>query len=194
MTVEFQSTPSRRGRLLGVAPRGTTSTFQSTPSRRGRLSVAIFHCLFFRVFQSTPSRRGRQVQQAEIHPRRLISIHALAKRATVEPLFSFFVAVISIHALAKRATRRGAKAWNNLTAFQSTPSRRGRRQFSINGTVIVGNFNPRPREEGDCCKNIAMQQAIGISIHALAKRATARIHLLRKEMIFQSTPSRRGRR
>ena len=58
---------------------------------------------------------------------------------------------------------------------------------------IEKNFNPRPREEGDCCINIAIQQAIDfnprpreegdlkigvksnkivISIHALVKRAT----------------------
>ena len=50
-----------------------------------------------------------------------ISIHALVKRATVEPLFSGFVVVISIHALVKRAT---ATVGKNIMPrlFQSTPS------------------------------------------------------------------------
>ena len=82
-----------------------------------------------------------------------ISIHALVKRATglVQSIKSDFT--ISIHALVKRAT-----------------------QFSINGTVIIGNFNPRPRKEGDSPIRADSLCNLRISIHALVKRATANLY------------------
>ena len=36
----------------------------------------------------------------------------------------------------------------------------------------MGNFNPRPREEGDYLTDIIQEITWGISIHALVKRAT----------------------
>ena len=55
-----------------------------------------------------------------------ISIHALVKRATLAYIIDTDVFAISIHALVKRAT------------------------LGLIGTCIYnGNFNPRPREEGD---------------------------------------------
>ena len=56
----------------------------------------------------------------------LISIHALAKRATIAFFFNGFGEGISIHALAKRATYA-----MDLFSFARH------------------DFNPRPRKEGD---------------------------------------------
>ena len=58
-----------------------------------------------------------------------ISIHALAKRATVKFVASNFVPRISIHALAKRATL-----------------------ILIVSPTLTVDFNPRPRKEGDFYK------------------------------------------
>ena len=100
-----------------------------------------------------------------------ISIHALAKRATSIINIDMMIINISIHALAKRATRV-TNCVKHVNAY----------------------FNPRPRKEGDCVKKscgttiwifqstpsqrgrpateIADMMIAGISIHALAKRAT----------------------
>ena len=127
------------------------------------------------IFQSTPSQRGRPATEIADMMIAGISIHALAKRATMSlwifrksrifqstpsqrgrPLAVTSVPLpvgISIHALAKRATER-----QDL-----------RRQLQI-------HFNPRPRKEGD----IKLIDSFGtldiISIHALAKRATANLY------------------
>ena len=55
-----------------------------------------------------------------------ISIHALVKRATILQIADELKKLISIHALVKRATCAG-------------------KFFKL----ILVNFNPRPREEGD---------------------------------------------
>ena len=77
-----------------------------------------------------------------------ISIHALVKRATL--YFKYFILynIISIHALVKRATK-------------------GSHSSLCNG----GNFNPRPRKEGDGATRRGSYHG-RISIHALVKRAT----------------------
>ena len=56
-----------------------------------------------------------------------ISIHALVKRATVFTKAQYNKDNISIHALVKRATTVGSR-WR----------------------LMFVDFNPRPREEGDC--------------------------------------------
>ena len=103
-----------------------------------------------RLFQSTPSQRGRQTSTA-------------VNKDCV---------MISIHALAKRATLTGSRKQRNFTKFQSTPSQRGRPctvRWYHKGS---SNFNPRPRKEGDQFKS-KTGGTVNISIHALAKRATA---------------------
>ena len=50
-----------------------------------------------------------------------ISIHALVKRATGDPLVTALYAIISIHALVKRATTATRSA-EMSGRFQSTPS------------------------------------------------------------------------
>ena len=144
-----------------------------------------------------------------------ISIHALTRRATECVKIRKPEEKISIHALTRRATlyrnrkplarqfqstpSRGGrheqqKGFRSLDKFQSTPSRGGRRpcewqfwrlkQISIHALTRRAtkaghhdnqhreNFNPRPHEEGDslCCPVFA------------------------PFCLFQSTPSRGGRR
>ena len=70
------------------------------------------------------------------------------KRATPAHMMSWYTFVISIHALVKRATPQ-----SNKTAQRA------------------GDFNPRPREEGDDWE-ANFPDMYDISIHALVKRAT----------------------
>ena len=104
--------------------------------------------LLYFPFQSTPSQRGR--------PKKLVG--------------DLDYSVISIHALAKRAT-----------------------QFSINGTVIIGNFNPRPRKEGDLGFEMSFLLPYFISIHALAKRATCACIIIKVNgSYFNPRPRKEG--
>ena len=77
-------------------------------------------------FNPRPRKEGdyRLVSRASISSR--ISIHALAKRATLRRISDTLCRIISIHALAKRATGR-------YVYFERLSS----------------DFNPRPRKEGD---------------------------------------------
>ena len=77
---------------------------------------------------------------------------------------------ISIHALAKRATTP-TNTPQSVDLFQSTPSQRGRLRQQIHRKAWI-YFNPRPRKEGDANANF-LARNLGISIHALAKRATS---------------------
>ena len=64
---------------------------------------------------------------------RTISIHALVKRATASGGNPDEYREISIHALVKRATL-----------------------YHDTGGLQAGNFNPRPREEGDCYQRVLL--------------------------------------
>jgi len=121
-------------------------------------------------FQSTPSHGGRHSDYRRKAKIKMISIHALARRATAGGPLSDRGPWISIHALARRATALGQmwKGW--FKYFNPRPRTEG--DIAANDPDVVGrNFNPRPRTEGDCrpahliCEN-------KISIHALARRAT----------------------
>ena len=121
-----------------------------------------------------------------------ISIHALAKRATYslsshfvhfvnfnprprkegddKPTYAKQVAGISIHALAKRATN----TLSDRTARQhiSIHALAKRATLQQHLTIFVtSHFNPRPRKEGD----------------------RYRLFVTRFPVLFQSTPSQRGR-
>ena len=79
----------------------------------------------------------------------LISIHALAKRATRTENRDGVCRIISIHALAKRATNYGVVGFADHSAI------------SIHALA----------KRATCCYPVD-RPAIAISIHALAKRAT----------------------
>ena len=99
-----------------------------------------------------------------------ISIHALVKRATFKRSDDVKSFTISIHALVKRAT----VAINPDTAgdfdFNPRPREKGDSRKWLD-VVATAYFNPRPREKGDKLLPFSVGK-IGISIHALVKRAT----------------------
>ena len=122
----FNPRPRKEGDFIFLLYVISSYSFQSTPSQRGRRSEYPYLWVQ-RAFQSTPSQRGRRVEaQRRLHAG-VISIHALAKRATNDseqrtgageyfnprPRKEGDLArssspippqLISIHALAKRAT------------------------------------------------------------------------------------------
>ena len=76
-----------------------------------------------------------------------ISIHALVKRATALGRVGYCSSAISIHALVKRATVtvRSHQIFEDISIHALVKRATG----GDNVTVLVENFNPRPREEGD---------------------------------------------
>ena len=151
----FQSTPSHGGRPAARQRRSPATMFQSTPSHGGRPQSFPRLSSHILRFQSTPSHGGRPAG-------RLAPIRG---------------AGVSIHALARRATARRPRR------ARAPPC-----------------FNPRPRTEGDLDPNEAREEHIlfqstpshggrqggrdrdtgsgWVSIHALARRATADRQLL----------------
>ena len=144
-----------------------------------------------------------------------ISIHALPRRATrVRAGFPAGHISISIHALPRRATPTSRRITSAAADFNPRPPAEGDRYFCTvfrfssyfnprppaegdAGTVIssarVSYFNPRPPAEGDSCPCVNLL-SVSISIHALPRRATMSGDVLALMPLFQSTPSRGGRR
>ena len=120
-------------------------------------------------FQSTPSRRGRRIINIIIRGVKNISIHSLTQRETSAISNKEFARRISIHSLTQRETFY-QRTWKNVCKFQSTPSRRGRRQY----------------------KSVHSKRPL-ISIHSLTQRETNVTKRNWFAFKFQSTPSRRGR-
>ena len=102
-----------------------------------------------RYFNPRPRKEG----DVKIHTDTLfflISIHALAKRATTLYSLAPSEMEISIHALVKRATRRRYRAHTHRRISIHALVKRA--TFLILSLVLRhSNFNPRPREEGDVC-------------------------------------------
>ena len=118
-----------------------------------------------------------------------ISIHALVKRATeyVDPLP--YLTGISIHALVKRATSTKCEFSFSKISISIHALVKRATLFCGVSCLPTGNFNPRPREEGDGI-NVTTECFKVISIHALVKRATtAVVGWAANIVIFQSTPS-----
>ena len=165
-------------------------------------------------FQSTPSQRGRPRILPSFSWQNFISIHALAKRATLIDSRQGVQRGISIHALAKRATR-GNECFCKQSYISIHALAKRATQFSFQEQCCKLYFNPRPRKEGDTPQQLLQQgqrdfnprprkegdhllfwlfQQCWISIHALAKRATSPdVPFLLMSFQFQSTPSQRGR-
>ena len=143
--------------------------FQSTPSQRGRLVVKRLRLRMI-LFQSTPSQRGRLLKTDRFKDSISISIHALAKRATVIFIILFLSKCISIHALAKRATNHYPVAYCPHVISIHALAKRATSNLQFNAMHIF-NFNPRPRKEGDLRTCL----------------------MLSPKIIFQSTPSQWGR-
>ena len=123
-SMEFQSTPSRRGRPCRQFPVNTPVMSQSTPSRRGRPPAKSQPFSDF-LFQSTPSRRGRPVRKFSVVVIADVSIHSLTQRETYGANTGLYFWIVSIHSLTQRETDF-IRFKPVCVQFQSTPSRRGR--------------------------------------------------------------------
>ena len=123
----FQSTHSRGVRLLRIRPQDLVARFQSTHSRGVR----------------PPDRRVAPLL-------RDVSIHALARSATIWP----------------------ASTDNWIGTFQSTHSRGVRPSSCAPRPALPRSFNPRTREECDFCFAVLGDSKM-VSIHELARSATS---------------------
>ena len=169
----------------------TNSNFNPRPRKEGDLLSKT--CRSINVtFQSTPSQRGRHDKSNGKSSHDNISIHALAKRATDLREDSDLTQVISIHALAKRATGNLCKACTHKCISIHALAKRAtsllqplRVPFRISIHALA--------KRATALAFYALCQC-NISIHALAKRATAQaLAYTAFCMLFQSTPSQRGR-
>ena len=137
------------------------------------------------------SRGGRPPKIRIVLPHRLVSIHALARRAT------FCGVQYRFQGLFQFTPSRGGRPClpqyrKNRPRFQFTPSRGGRR-VNIFSIRYRESFNSRPRAEGDVSRSDQLSVRAGfnsrpraegdfsigrcrrgsmVSIHALARRAT----------------------
>jgi len=143
-------------------------------------------------FQSTPSREGRR-RVAVVDPVVDVSIHALARRATIVRDRHARAVRVSIHALARRATISSRRSSQISTGFNPRPRAKGDAGRTV-GRTFAGRFNPRPRAKGDVTLPIVpvpvpefqstpsregrpswwpcFDLDVLVSIHALARRAT----------------------
>ena len=144
---DFNPRPREEGDCFRKSLRGRSSLFQSTPSWRGRPDFAtpLSYCW---QFQSTPSWRGRRLCCFCCAACRVISIHALVKRATENYIEMITLWDISIHALVKRATLISSSSYSITVYFNPRPREEGDYILFIQ-VLILCYFNPRPREEGD---------------------------------------------
>ena len=145
----FNPRPRKEGDFYRKLSAAFFQAFQSTPSQRGR-RLSRQNGEESTLFQSTPSQRGRQYALGGCKVFKIISIHALAKRATK---------TIFINRLDRR--------------FQSTPSQRGRRIITACNTDNI-KFQSTPSQRGRPGAITSLMSNVMISIHALAKRATKR--------------------
>ncbi len=102
--------------------------FQSTPSRGGRRTTCNILPGYMR-FNPRPHAEGDLRDRARKHTAS-VSIHALTRRATQIKQSQLAVNRVSIHALTRRATCEIGRG-NIQQAFQSTPSRGGRRFHAV---------------------------------------------------------------
>ena len=133
-----------------------------TSFRNGRRSGSYFN--------PRPRKEGDTFSPCQYYTVHSISIHALAKRATINSDPEQFYMFISIPALAKWATTGDQFTFDGQLISIHALAKRATDSGSNRGMPLL-YFNPRPRKESDELES-ACVTAEGISIHALAKRAT----------------------
>ena len=126
----------------------------------------------------------------------VVSIHAPARRATPEELRLAQPDGVSIHAPARRATAPPCNRLTRLEKFQSTPPHGGRPRGAWRRSWHVDLFQSTPPHGGRRARVPAPGPADRpVSIHAPARRATLRALLVViGYVLFQSTPPHGGRR
>ncbi len=213
LTVLFQSTPPRGGRLqtrsyhkggryvsIHAPARGATKGAQGG-SYVGKVSIhapargatAVFAAeRLFDKFQSTPPRGGRRGARVPFPRRRRVSIHAPARGATCHRTHSKDGVDVSIHAPARGAT---LLVWGDTPGytFQSTPPRGGRRPTAT-GTALPIMFQSTPPRGGR--HTVAGHSQAGQNCFNPRPRAGGDSHgrnASPSSGTFQSTPPRGGR-
>ena len=143
----FNPRPRKEGDQKSINPFWAHTYFNPRPRKEGDLARTEGG-LSESLFQSTPSQRGRLERYQSEKVIAVISIHALAKRATILHILLFFYDFISIHALAKRATKYNYDIPSAVSYFNPRPRKEGD-AFSGLSMCAIYHFNPRPRKEGD---------------------------------------------
>ena len=121
----FNPRPRKEGDMYARVTTQPYGDFNPRPRKEGDMSIKARTLGVYKISIHALAKRATQIFPI-VRPRQKISIHALAKRATGMLTVTNFINGISIHALAKRAT---------------VPATRS--------AEMSGNFNPRPRKEGD---------------------------------------------
>ena len=204
----FQFTPSRGGRPTARAHPCSRSCFNSRPRVEGDTPWRFFNQIS--AFQFTPSRGGRRrrAESARSRPR-------FNSRPRVEGDATRSSSTWAGVCFNSRPRVEGDLAWAvnaSVLGFQFTPSRGGRprcrpcaarpRRFNsrprVEGDVrdmipVIGDgFNSRPRVEGDLVEVLARERERGVSIHALAWRATRSPSRAARRRCFNSRPRVEG--
>ena len=166
--------------------------FQSTPSRRGRLHP-LSNDRKWMEFQSTPSRRGRRWYYTKQIVPILVSIHALAKRAT-NVLRRQLCHTICFN---PRPREEGDSCYTSKKLYLARFNPRPREEGDSKPVLARGVsqcFNPRPREEGDAVSIDHGKSRRGFNPRPREEGDMQWTRYYCYWTKFQSTPSRRGRR
>ena len=212
----FNPRPREEGDIVSAVASQGQYDFNPRPREEGDICF-VYPVLFCIYFNPRPREEGdQQYVRRRITPY-YISIHALVKRATwwfykqrnstfyfnprpreegdmrvtattaltilfqSTPSWRGRLAVektfrnpsyISIHALVKRATQGQYGTGEIVGDFNPRPREEGDLLMTITAVYLIWYFNPRPREEGDSIRISENVYQIIISIHALVKRAT----------------------
>ena len=215
----FQSTPPRRGDLVGqTIEHARIAWFQSTPPRRGDRHGLCRAWRACAVSIHAPAKGRPQDRRANASRVQRVSIHAPAKGRPLGVGLSIVSArgfnprpregataviesrrdlasTVSIHAPAKGATPSGRRRAVDVTEFQSTPPRRGDAAAAHAGRRADRGFNPRPREGA----TVDRQQVYHVDTSRFQSTPPRRgdVGAESRRIIpdwFQSTPPRRGDR
>ena len=209
---QFQFTPLREGRQLGIATENIEALFQFTPLREGRPNEQSTQ-EYLTLFQFTPLREGRLFLACWWPPGLDISIHAPPRGATDTPpeqlevhrQFQFTPLregrhddgtrvlksyLFHIHAPPRGATVGCAQGVEQIHISIHAPPRGATGTRRICGTRSA-NFNSRPSARGDL-RISAHTVSRKISIHAPPRGATVKDSGFKKHLYFNSRPSARG--
>ena len=143
---QFQFSPSHRGhprqRLIMYGP----LLFQFSPSHRGHRAIARVP-ESARSFNSRPRTEGIDISARAAHNKEIVSILALAQRASSLPTPCCGALLVSILALAQRASTQQTLETDEAWSFNSRPRTEGIRNSSPS-SICRFCFNSRPRTEG----------------------------------------------
>ena len=167
---KFQFTPLREGRHRSAINGTADYPFQFTPLREGRQAVGAMPT-YRAYFNSRPSARGDVDRGGARRNRRVISIHAPPRGATLHEKRGKLSGLISIHAPPRGATADVHAGRGKVTDFNSRPSARGDVGFpSLSKSSLSFQFTPL--REGRRWQVLGVYLSVHISIHAPPRGAT----------------------